>query len=166
MNSYTWTQIRPSGPSPQRRGRSSLTAISDTQFLLHGGDGGDFLNDTWILDLPSLTWKQHISNMAPPRYGHTGSVGLNNSTVIISGCAKDEFTYNARVVRCTCAFHLMLEPKTLQQIAMKKIYNHRFEVQWQYLPKLLISGTGLFGDEILRENIANIAVDKDMYQQR
>ena len=162
MNSYTWTQIRPSGASPQRRSRSSLTAVSDTQLLLHGGDGGDLsiLNDTWILDLPSQTWKQHISNMALPRYGHTGSVGLNNSIAILSGWAEDHLPCNAKVVRCNCAFHLMLEPKTLQQMAMKKIYNYRFEVQWQYLPKLLISQIGLF-DEILKQDIATITDDKD-----
>ena len=163
MNSYIWTQIQPSGALPQGRGRSSLTAVSDTQLLLHGGDGGRFLNDTWILNLPSQTWKQHVSNMALPRYGHTGSVGLNNSIAIICGQAK--YKLGAWMVRSTCTFDLMLEPKTLQQLAMKKIYSHRFEVQWRHLPKQLISKLGLSDDEILKEGTARVADDKsEMYQ--
>ena len=57
MLSLTWTQVQTSGSlSPMKRHSHSFTAISDEQILLYG-ESND--NTSWILDLPSLSWREH-----------------------------------------------------------------------------------------------------------
>ena len=60
MCSLHWTQVQTGRTKPQGRILCSLNTISTDQLLLHGGNGSDerALSDTWILDLPSLSWKQ------------------------------------------------------------------------------------------------------------
>ena len=65
MQSRVWTQITTDQTKPQGRLDSSLSANSDRQLVLHGGiSGSGFtieLRDTWIMDLPSQTWRKYTS---------------------------------------------------------------------------------------------------------
>ena len=55
----TWTEIATSLTKPQKRDCCSLNVLSEHQLVLHGGQSvdEDLMNDTWILDLPSLSWR-------------------------------------------------------------------------------------------------------------
>ena len=140
MSTYTWTQIETAGMKPQGRSFSSFTAVSDTQLVLHGGYNVSTgsLNDTWILDLPSQTWRQHTLTMTLHRFGHTGSQSVSKSVIIICGETKNEATDRSY----TSTFQLMLEPKSLQQLAMKTIYSRQTVLPWRCLPKKLIAKLG------------------------
>ena len=37
-----------------------------------------------------------------------------------------------------CVFNVMLEPKSLQQLAIKTVYEHRTGLPWRWLPKMVI----------------------------
>ena len=91
--------------------------------------------DTWIFDIQSQTWKQHTS-ARNGRFGHTGTATMNSTVVIIGG--TDDLGNS-----CTATFHIRLEPKSLQQLAVKTIYNHRTELSWQCLPKKLVTLLGI-----------------------
>ena len=141
---YTWTRIRTAGIRPQGRAYSSLTAVSDTQqLILHGGIKTsavqNFFSDTWILDLASQTWRLHKSPMALPRADHTGSQSVSKSVIIIGGCTENEATAQSY----TSTFHVMLEPKSLQQLSMKTIHSHQTWLPWKHLPQKLIAQLGL-----------------------
>ena len=59
MISLTWTEIQFKQLKPLYRASCSLTAVTENQIVLHGGQSTSYesLNDTWILDLSSLSWK-------------------------------------------------------------------------------------------------------------
>ena len=82
MDSFTWSQIKTGIIKPKGRYASSLTAVSHTQLVLHCGVGShrEVLDDTWIWDMTSHSWRQHVSNKDHPRTWHTASRGSNNST--------------------------------------------------------------------------------------
>ena len=63
MSSLTWALIAPVQPRPKGRYWCSLTAISDSELLLHGGiadsETNVVLKDTWIFNVETLSWKQY-----------------------------------------------------------------------------------------------------------
>ena len=143
FDTYTcaWTQIRTAGIEPQECSNFSFTAVSDTQLILHGGDRmapWQSFNATWIFDLTSQTWRTHKSPMALPRTDHTGSQSVSKSVIIIGGLTDYE-AYQSY----TSTFHVTLEPKSLQQLAMKTIYSYQTWLSWKHLPKKLIARLGL-----------------------
>ena len=152
---FTWTQIQTGQINPEGRVSCSLSAISDGKLVLHGGvvhlQGGRVIvlhngipsdmslcRDTWIFDIQSQTWKKHASAVNY-HVGHTGTATMN-STVIIVGGTDDLGNSDDS---CTVTFHIRLEPKSLQQLAVKTIYNHRTELCWECLPKKLITLLGI-----------------------
>ena len=139
MQSHVWTQITTDQTKPQGRFDSSLSANFDRQLVLHGGIS-EFdsieLSDTWIMDLPSQTWRKYTSYQDHGRSGHTGSLGANKSIVIIGGDSSENPDY-------TPIFHVMLEAKSLQHLAMKIIYNNEGELPWRCLPSKLVAQLGL-----------------------
>ena len=140
MQSHVWTQITTDQTKPQGRFDSSLSANSDRQLVLHGGQS-EFastteLSDTWIMDLPSQTWRKYTSYQDHGRDCHTGSLGANKSIVIIGGDSSENPDY-------TPIFHVMLEAKSLQQLAMKTIYNNQGVLPWKCLPSKLVAQLGL-----------------------
>ena len=139
MHSYTWTQILINQSTPQGRSFSSFTAISDRQLALHGGFGHgiDCLGDTWIFDLPTQTWRQYTSSYDLPRYFHTGSLGVNKAIIIIGGLLRIKDSH--RYCDQTYTFHVMLEPKSLEQLAAKMIWDHQRVLLWECLPPKLIA---------------------------
>ena len=129
MCSRAWTQIETALTKPAGHRHSTLTAISENQLALHGGLENQEVRDTWVYDLPSGTWRQHTLDKNVLRNSHTGSLGANKSIIIIGGCS------NGNVPPVV---HVMFEPRSLQQLAMKTIYNHQSQLPWTCLPPKLI----------------------------
>ena len=140
MPSLTWAQIQTGQPGPQARICCTLTAVTGNQLVLHGGGHGHygFLGDTWIMDLTTHSWIQYTSRKDHLRSYHSGSVGLNNNVIIIGGERERYDTCESHDI-----FHVMLEAKSLQQLATQTIYKHQVELNWNYLPEKLISLLGI-----------------------
>ena len=128
MHSLIWTQIHVC--CPPRRHLGTLTAVTEGQLVLHGGV---CRRDTWIMDTQSHLWKLCTSQKDDIRWFHTGSSGLNGSAIILGGFrySTSDKGYNV--------FHVSLEPKLLQQLAMQIIYKHQAELPVEFLPVKLMS---------------------------
>ena len=138
MLSYTWTRIQTGQTKPQGRFFASLTKISEKQLILHAGSSLlEYFCDTWIMDLSSYTWRKHSSDIYHSRSRQKGCSSINKGVVIFGG-HKDR-----QKKSYTVSFHAMLEPKRLQQQAMKTLYLHRDELPWKCLPPSLIAQLGL-----------------------
>ena len=143
MHSLTWTPLEVDiGKYMETHFRANytLTSTRDYQLVFHGGRKSQWaFRDTWILDLTSHTWRLYTSGKDHCRYWHTGSSGLSNNVIIIGGfkCDWDKYEeYNE-------VFHVMLEPKSLQQLAIQIIHKHQDEIPWDILPSKLISLLGI-----------------------
>ena len=137
MVTLIWTEIETGHVKPQKCYTCSLNAITEHQLLLHGGLSSTYqsLNDTWIFDLLSLSWRQYPASRNPPRNGHTGTSSINSSVIITGGLHQDSnITYHV----CNDVITLRLEPKSLQQMAVWTIYQHRDVLPWKLLPYQLI----------------------------
>ena len=143
MHSFTCTQIQTGEPSPQARRMCTLTRITDNQLVLHGGLTVDpdvrTLNDTWIIDITSYSWRPYTSSIDRVRNDHAATLGLNSHVIIIGGykdiCDTDDVYYDN-------IFHVMLEPKSLQKLALHTVYKNQPELPWKGLPNKLISLLG------------------------
>ena len=136
MHSLTWTHIETVQPRPQARERCTLTALNNNHLVLHGGYGSTLLRETWIMDLTSHSWRQYKTRKDHRRRGHTGSLGLNNNVIIIGGCHIGYKSYNNM-------FHVMLEAKSLKQVAARTVYKYQDEMNWNCIPNKLISLLGI-----------------------
>ena len=135
MDSLSWTMIKTNGPNPGPRDGMFLTAVTANQLVLYGGRGGMFfLDDTWIFDIEDGMWKQYTQFKDRPRCLHTGTRGLTSSVFIIGGVGS-VYAQN----KTTCTSHLILEPKSLQQLAMHTIYQHKDMLPWQSLPSSIMN---------------------------
>ena len=150
MHCLTWTQIQIDHLQEITQQECTLTALSDDQLVLCVGfnsyksrTNAPF-NDTWIMDAASYSWTQCTSRQDHARAWHTGSTGLNNNVIIIGGYIYDGYIYfDESYESYNNVFHLMLNAKSLQQLAIQTIYNHQDDLNWNYLPKKLISLLGL-----------------------
>ena len=99
----------------------------------------DSLSDTWIMDLSSQIWMQYTPNQDHGGHLHKGSLGVKKCIFINGGfdCKSTDQTY-------TPTFHAMLEPKCLQQVAMKIIHSNQYVLPWKRLPSKLIAQLGLW----------------------
>ena len=124
----TWTQIQTLTPTPGRKSACSLNVTRENQLVLHGGDNhddeDDILEDTWVMDLSSYSWK--CTNIYSYRSYHTGTLGINNSIIIIGGFYTKDIN------------NFMLEPKSLLQISIMTVYKYRGQLPCKCLPKKLI----------------------------
>ena len=123
--SLIWTEIQFGQLKPPYRVLCSLTAITENQIVLHGGDSAaddKSLNDTWIFDVSSLSWKKYEARKSEPRSAHSGNACTNSGVIIIGG-KVNKCCY--RYLPCKSPFYVRLEPKTLQQRAIQIIYYHR-----------------------------------------
>ena len=132
MPNFTWTLILMPQPIQKLNSACSLNGIADNQLVFHGIN--DIMTDgttvTWILDFSSLSWRKHTVTVDHYRSGHTGTTGLNNSVIIVGG----------NVMKCRQKLHIStfvtrLAPKSLQQLAMRTVYDHRAVLPWKLLPK-------------------------------
>ena len=123
MHSFEWTQIYKSTPI-RRAFPPSLTPITATKLVLHSSSvKTKFL---WIFDVESYSWKK-LRRSATMRtrsceYHLTITAGLNNDAILlgahIGSCSKPVFS-------------VMLEPKSLQHLALRTIYEHRYVLPWR-----------------------------------
>ena len=141
MCSFVWTQIQTCQINPQ--GSYSLTAISDTMLLMHGEKQvDDALSETWVTDLARKTWKQYTGEKDHSRVCHTVHTSINNNVVVVGGndISDEDITY-------TATFHVMLEPRSLQQLTMQTIFKHKDVLSWKRLPKKLMTHLGITESE-------------------
>ena len=124
MANLTWTEIQDGQLKPPLRTFCSMTAVTKNQIVLHGGESASYesLNDTWILDLPSLSWKAYKAGTSMLQSRHTGNACLSSGVIMIGGkrCKESYSAWNTMVF--SADFFVRLEPKTLQQLAIQKIY--------------------------------------------
>ena len=144
MCSLTWKLILTMTLKPERRYACCLNVTRENQLVLHGGqndESNEPFEDTWILNLSSYLWKK-CTNVYSCRSYHTGSVGINNSIIIIGGFYTED-DYNLEPYSFCIAWppmcNLMLEPKSLQQLSIKTVHKYRGQLPWEYLPKKLIN---------------------------
>ena len=139
MPSFTWTCIQTNQPKPPGLAACMLTAVTDHQIVLHGGakQSGKRESDIWILDLKSHSWQKYVSNNVDPSSFRSTCRGMNSSIISVGGMGE---TKSFRDM----SFYVMLEPKSLQQLAVKIINKHQDTLQWKrFLPNKL---TNLFRD--------------------
>lgn len=137
MNTLTWTQLNASGIRPHGGSQCTMTPLPNNKLVVHGAFINDFQNistETWILDLTSHTWRQHTSSNHVRLY-HTASCNLNNGVIVIGGDRE----LGSTSVQYNNIFHVMLEPKSLQKLAVEMIYRHQAELPWNSLQKELIA---------------------------
>ena len=138
MNSLIWTKIPCKETIPKLKNASLFHGSTDRQQLvLNGQNVEHFLTETtitYILDLPSLSWRKykgsyHITSE------QKGISGLNcNMFIGGTGMCDEGEDY---IDKCTS--FLRLEPKGLQEVAMKAIYDHKATLPLQLLPNKLLS---------------------------
>ena len=137
MHSHVWTLIQTS-QQPKTHGRvGTLTSVTCDKLVLHGCNTNctSRLPDTYILDLTTHTWSQYTLNKDHCRQCHTAVKGLNNDVFIVGG----------RVTQgCTCKdynfiFYVMIQPKSLQQLAMQTVCRFQGVLLWRGLPEKLIA---------------------------
>ena len=150
MHSLTWTKIQTGQSHPHARCFCTLTVLTDSQLVLHGGwcVKEQKFSDTWIMDLTSHSWRQYTSRRDHTRWGHTGSSGLRSNAIIFGGLKKDNDAYEVY----NNVFHVMVEPKCLQELAMQIIYNNQDALPWKFLPVMLISRLGISSKVTGRDN--------------
>ena len=144
MHTRYWTTIQIGDQLPRFSIFSTLSAISDNQLLLHGGQSLEdvILSDTWILDLPSQTWREYSAYNKQPRQCHTCTTGINRGNCLIVGGTCSNFPFRDHKREPPKGYrtisHIMLEPLSLQQLASKVIYKHKSNIRWKNLPPKLI----------------------------
>ena len=137
LRSLTWTKIDTPQPKPNGLTNSSLNVTANLQLIVHGGtecilvSASSACRDTWILDLPSLSWRRH-SIQGYRRCCHTGSLGINNNVIVIGGKGS------LGNIRGVSTFKIMLESKSLQQLAMQVIHKHHHVLSLESLPKTIL----------------------------
>ena len=142
LNMYrlVWTHIHTGTPKPRiftetfqdpMIGSISLLApVTANQLVLHGNSVEG--KSTWVFDVESKQWRQYPTGVKCDCWSYccTGACGLNGDVIISefhqdTGCNKPIFS-------------VMLEPKSLQQLAMVIIHQNKTDLPWQSLPQSLL----------------------------
>ena len=124
MDSFQWTHIDTSIPELVNLGWT-LTPITTNQLAVHHGN----CNITWIFDVLSHKWRKYHRKHSCCLYSVTSTTGLNSNAMFL-GSGGQQNVYNP-------VFSVMLEPKSLQKLAMKTIHRHRETLPWNSLPSSL-----------------------------
>ena len=87
VQTFTWTKIRTGLSQPLGCLNSSLIPLIEKQLVLYVGEHEGWpVGEVWIFDLQSLSWWQHTAaTKARGRSLHTGTVGIDNSIIIVGG---------------------------------------------------------------------------------
>ena len=130
MVSLIWTEILTGEVKPGKISFCSFNASTDNKLVLHGGLGS-LSHLTWVFDVPSLTWNHKDGDN---RYHHKGTEGVNGSVVVIGGLCSGTWEYQQyRTIS------VKREPKSLQELSTKIIYDHRDTLPWRSLPNRLVT---------------------------
>ena len=135
MDALFWTMLITNQPYPGPCFGMSLTSVTANHLVLYVGYHGSLaLNEAWIFDADHGVWTKYTKFKDHTRYDHTGTRGLTNSVFISGGPILCD---TKKVHKRT--FHLMLEPKSLRQLAMHTIYQHKDMLPWKCLPSKIIN---------------------------
>ena len=131
MNSLSWTRICIDIPRPQVSGKSPLASLSDNHLVIHLHGGSRQGRSIWIFDVESYRLRQSPGGAKCYRqeFPSTGTRGLNRDVIILGG---------HHIPKYKPVFAVMLEPKSLQQLAMRLIYQYKKNLPWKSLPPPLI----------------------------
>ena len=142
MHSLTWTMIENCDVQPFYQNFCTLTAITDNQLVMNYGisktDKPQNVS-TWILDISTKSWNKHsaVDKGYCPKIFNTCTRGINNSVMIIGG----EYVYSKRKPlknTYTKNTYMTLKAKSLQHLAIQKIWKHKHTLPWQEsLPRKL-----------------------------
>ena len=148
MHSLVWTEITTGHPHPAEHKDCTLTAITNHQLVFHGC----FTNYSecavftfsWILDLQSMTWTKHPHKITDReeccRSSYTCTLAFSGKVMVVGGMHYDDANDFPDCPPHTHQnIHMMLEPKTLKQLAVKTIYNNRDTCPLDNLPRKLTS---------------------------
>ena len=127
--SLTWIHI-PTGMKQICR-LPFLTPLRDNLLALLDHGSSNKIHTTWILDVDSCKWRPHhevVGFYSLSRYSSTPGVN-NDATILVGG-------YNGQICE-TDLFFAMLQPKSLEQLAMRIIHQNRNELPWKSLPPSL-----------------------------
>ena len=137
MRSCTWTLVQTQQMQPLAYSLCTMSIISDDKLIMHGGyiTTVERSSDTWILDLETKAWKRSTLGADFPHSNHTSSRRINNSVVNIGGFQGINGANQTTMYKTT--FHILMEPKSLKQLAMQNICKHHTVLPWKCLPRKL-----------------------------
>ena len=142
MESFTWTQVQ----RVQAVATPFETMVAITTKKVAFRESPSFKQNTrtatWILDLTSMSWREHTVTNDHFRFKSATVTGLTGSVITIGGAKSADSSYNQNYKSTFC---IRLEPKSLQQLALITVYDHRATLPWKHLPLKLIRkimGTG------------------------
>ena len=120
----------------------TLTPITETQLVVHTSPHKSAPQTTWILDLTSMSWRQcsRATEDHHPSLLHTYTRCLSSSVIGGVYCWRylDEDYDPDATQEPMEKLHVILEAKTLQQLAIQTIYKHKHALPWQEtLPRKL-----------------------------
>ena len=134
MRNLIWTEIRTARQKiPQLVDDTSVNAITGNQLVFHGRGiqeqrsriHGQPKTATWILDMDSMSFREYTATLDNDRTHHRGVGGLNSRCVMIIG------GYHPNLPSSYC---IRLEPRSLQELTMKMIYENLATLPWKQLP--------------------------------
>ena len=128
MESVTWTQIKLKNGDPKPFSfceHHSLTAVSESQIVLSGGQTQDkeygigAIKDTWIFDIPSMSWRKHTEPLPHKNCCVAATQGRGASVVIYGGIINDKASSDM--------VHIILNhsPKRLEDLALQVIHKYK-----------------------------------------
>ena len=153
MISLTWTIIDAGSgfKKPQSYIECSLIAVTEDTLLLHSLRCATFqgtLYHTWILDLSSMSWRCCEMKLwrGYPRMRYRSCIGINSDIIVLGGYWQEDLLeeywpedlLGGKWKENVVAHVKQLEPRSLQHLAMKIVYEHHNVLPWkQCLPTKL-----------------------------
>ena len=137
MRSLTWTQVQTHGTlNPTQRASHSFIAISNEQIVLYGGSKN---TSPWLLDLPSLSWRQRhgpVAELLTEKAGwfmHTGTIGFHSIRILGGRKPAHEMCNSNEFV------HIDFKPRSLLKSCLDVAYKHRslLQCKWNILSRNL-----------------------------
>ena len=123
MHSFEWTQIGKITPIC-RAFSPSLTQITSTKLVLYSRSFKT--KSLRIFDVESYSWRPLTRSATMRR------CRCEHHSTITTGLNSDAILLGAHIGSCTKPiFSVMLEPKSLQHLALRTIYEHRYVLPWR-----------------------------------
>ena len=143
MVSLVWTKIQTGPIKPGSACNCSVSTATENRLVLHGGlCSGITLPYTWVFDVLTATWNQHTDDKYHNRFCHKGTEGLKGYVILTGGCSKDQEAQHYQI-------SVERQPKSLQELSIKIIFEHRDTLPWRSLPKRFVAQIMCPGTESL-----------------